>query len=63
MDTNSSTKVNKHDDANTTPDDYVCGLDDKEQLAYKIAKNHLGTSFSLVKSIGYKKYSQKRKDT
>lgn len=32
---------------------YLKQLDDKERIAYAIAKEHLGTSFNLVKSIGY----------
>jgi hypothetical protein len=32
---------------------YLNQLDDKQQIAYLIAKQHLGTSFDIVKSIGY----------
>ena len=32
---------------------YVETLDEKNKQAYLIAKNHLGTSFTLEKSIGY----------
>ena len=32
---------------------YIEQLGDKERLAYLIAKEHLGTSFDIVKSIGY----------
>jgi hypothetical protein len=32
---------------------YIEQLGDKERIAYVIAKNHLGTSFDVVKSIGY----------
>ena len=32
---------------------YLKQLNDKEQIAYLIAKEHLGTSFDIVKSIGY----------
>lgn len=32
---------------------YLEQLGDKERIAYSIAKEHLGTSFNIVKSIGY----------
>lgn len=32
---------------------YLNTLDEKEILAYNIAKEHLGMSFQLEKSIGY----------
>jgi hypothetical protein len=32
---------------------YLEQLGDKERIAYSIAKEHLGTSFDIVKSIGY----------
>lgn len=32
---------------------YLEQLGDKERIAYSIAKDHLGTSFDVVKSIGY----------
>jgi len=36
-----------------TPEEYLKSLSEKEMKAYLIAKSHLGTSFSLVKSTGY----------
>jgi hypothetical protein len=32
---------------------YIEQLSDKERVAYSIAKEHLGTSFDVAKSIGY----------
>jgi len=32
---------------------YIDQLTDKEHIAYLIAKEHLGTSFDISKSIGY----------
>jgi len=32
---------------------YLKQLSDKERIAYGIAKEHLGTSFNIIKSIGY----------
>ena len=38
---------------------YVENFSDKELEAYKIAQEHLKTSFSLEKSIGFRKYLKK----
>ena len=32
---------------------YLETMNKKEKVAYEIAKSHLGTSFNIVKSIGY----------
>jgi hypothetical protein len=32
---------------------YLEQLGDKERIAYQIAKEHLGSSFDVAKSIGY----------
>ena len=38
---------------------YIESMDEKEQIAYKIAKEHLDTSFNLEKSIGFQKWLKK----
>ena len=38
---------------------YLKQLTDKEMKAYKIAKEHLGSSFNLPKSIGFQKWLKK----
>ena len=40
---------------------YLETMDVKEREAYEIARKHLGSSFSLKKSIGYKKFIQANK--
>jgi hypothetical protein len=35
---------------------YLNQLDEKEKKAYLIALSHLGSSFNLIKSIGYLKW-------
>ena len=40
---------------------YIESMNDKERVAYEIAKDHLQSSFDLVKSIGYKKFVEKNK--
>ena len=38
---------------------YMESLSEKEKKAYFIAKSHLGSSFSLVKSVGYLEWKSK----
>ena len=40
---------------------YIYQMDDHHKKAYLIAKNHLKTSFNILKSNGYKEWSQKQK--
>jgi len=37
-------------------EEYVSTFDEKDREAYEIAKEHLQSSFSLVKSIGFNKF-------
>ena len=37
-------------------DNYIKQLNEKEKIVLKIAQEHLGTSFNIEKSIGYKKW-------
>lgn len=41
-------------------EDYIKQLTPFEQSAYRIAKSHLGSSFSLKKSNGYLKWISKK---
>lgn len=36
--------------------EYVEQLTEQEKMVLEIAKKHLGTSFDIVKSIGFKKW-------
>lgn len=40
-------------DINSKTHDYLVSFDDKSKVAFMIAKEHLGSSFHLNKSIGY----------
>ena len=42
---------------------YIQSLSEKELKAYHIAKSHLGSSFSLVKSKGFIDWKKKREQT
>ena len=37
---------------------YIKSMDDRNKKAYKIAFNHLGTSFNICKSNGYKEWKK-----
>lgn len=39
---------------------YINSLDERNKIAYEIAKDHLGTSFDLEKSIGFLNYKEKK---
>ena len=40
----------------------ISQMNSKEKIAYHIAMDHLGTSFNLKKSIGYKEWLKKNKE-
>ena len=42
---------------------YLSSLSPKELKAFHIAQSHLGTSFDLEKSVGYKAYMQQQQTT
>ena len=42
-------------------EEYLLTFDEKDQLAYKIAQEHLQSSFRLEKSIGFNKWLKDRK--
>jgi hypothetical protein len=39
--------------------DYILQMNDESKKAYLIAKSHLGTSFNILKSNGYKEWKNK----
>jgi hypothetical protein len=39
---------------------YITQMGDKERIAYSIAKEHLGTSFDIIKSIGYMEWKKRQ---
>ena len=41
---------------------YLETLSEKEMKSYAIAKSHLGTSFSLEKSVGFLKWKKKQEE-
>lgn len=40
---------------------FYASLDDRHQKAFVIAGNHLGTSFDIIRSIGFIAYQSKKK--
>ena len=58
--TNTNTNMECEDKTTELMKKYVESMDDKERVAYEIAKDHLGTSFDLEKSIGFLKFKEKQ---
>jgi hypothetical protein len=44
---------------NTTEQQYINSLSEKEKKALEIAKNHLGSLFTLCKTTGYIQWKKK----
>ena len=49
-----NTQRSSNEDSLTS--EYISQMNSKEKIAYHIAMDHLGTSFNLKKSIGYKEW-------
>ena len=45
----------------TDINNYIKSLNELEKVAYKIAKKDLGSSFDIIKSIGFLKWIKKNK--
>jgi hypothetical protein len=52
---------NYDDDTQASIIEYISQLSEIEKKAYKIAYNHLGSSFNVVKSNGYNDWLKTRK--
>lgn len=50
---------NKNMDTQKLQQSYIDSLSEKEKQAYEIARTHLGSSFSLEKSLGFIRYCEK----
>lgn len=46
--------------SNDNTKQYIDSFDDIDKMCFEIAKSHLTSSFSLEKSIGYKKFNAKK---
>jgi hypothetical protein len=42
---------------------YIKSMSPKDYLAYQIAKEHLGTSFTVEKSVGYLRWLKNKEQT
>lgn len=49
-----------NDNMSSIERDYLDAMDDKQRQVYEIAKDHLGSSFHLRKSIGFQQYLEKK---
>ena len=55
-------QLNEEEENRVSVAEYIAQLDEKEILALKIAQEHLGSSFNIVKSIGYIEWVTKSKE-
>jgi len=51
----------KNDNNKKEINEYLEQLDEKEKLACKIAMEHLGTSFNILRSNGYSEWKKNKK--
>jgi len=51
-------KVQQDKKTISAAEQYVNSLNEKEKKAYEIARSHLGTSFTIEKSIGFIKWKK-----
>lgn len=54
---------NNHSTMAVFLEQYIQSLSEKELKAYHIAKSHLGSSFSLIKSKGFIDWKKKHEET
>tara|TARA_E500000178_G_scaffold121830_1_gene121819 strand:- start:1475 stop:1660 length:186 start_codon:yes stop_codon:yes gene_type:complete len=54
-------KYIKMEAENKLETEYIHSLSEIEKKGYEIAKSHLGSSFSLKKSIGFKQWKKNNK--
>ena len=55
-----SSKTESEHEINTITTRYINEMSDKEKVAFKIADEHLGSSFNLIKSIGFQNWLKKK---
>jgi hypothetical protein len=54
-----------NDTKNTVDQDilaYIASLPDKQRVAYEIAQQHLGTSFTIEKTVGFLRWKRQQSD-
>jgi hypothetical protein len=48
----------KQEEIKKQVDNYLNSLDEKDKIAYKIAMDHLGTSFNILRSNGFTEWQK-----
>lgn len=61
MKNNCNDDENKNLELEKEINEYLNQLDFKEKMAYKIAIEHLGTSFNIVRSNGFSEWKKNKK--
>lgn len=52
-------KEKKQEEIKKQVQNYLNSLDEKDKIAYKIAMDHLGTSFNILRSNGFTEWQKK----
>ena len=52
-------KEEKQEEIKKQVHNYLNSLDEKDKIAYKIAMDHLGTSFNILRSNGFTEWQKK----
>jgi hypothetical protein len=58
----SSTDLERKNELEELAAIYIASLNDRELKAYYIAKDHLGMSFTMERSNGYKQWKKEREE-
>lgn len=53
--------IHKLPDKSAIRQEYIDQLTEKERLVFEIAKEHLGSSFNIERSIGFQEFLRKKK--
>lgn len=58
---NENIRIPKLPDKSAIRQEYIDQLTEKERLVFEIAKEHLGSSFNIERSIGFQEFLRKKK--
>ena len=58
MNSTSSNETKESESLSDIINEYINSLPDKEKVGYEIAKQHLGTSFTVEKTVGFLRWKK-----
>jgi hypothetical protein len=60
MNSTSSNETKESESLSDIINEYINSLPDKERVGYEIAKQHLGTSFTVEKTVGFLRWKKQK---